>query len=54
MKTFFEGNIKNGLHDLCGRKFVGKSRTKLFGKFGEVRAKIVHTSKSLPILRPMQ
>jgi len=31
---------KRGLHDLCGRKFVGKSCTKNFsGKFVEIREK---------------
>ena len=30
-KTFFgEVTLKRGLYDLCGRKFVGKSRTKAF------------------------
>jgi len=33
MKTFFlEVTSKNGLHDRCGWKFLGKSRTKLFEK----------------------
>jgi len=27
---FFEGHTKKGLYNLCGRKFVGKSRTKTF------------------------
>jgi len=37
---FLEVTPKRGLHDLCGRKFRGKSCTKkLFGKFGEIRAK---------------
>jgi len=40
MKTFFlEVTPKKGLHDLCGRKFVGKSRPATFwaslGKFGQ-------------------
>jgi len=37
--SFFGGHTKKGLHDLCGSKFVGKSRTKTFrtslGKFGQ-------------------
>ena len=37
MKLFFAGCTKKGLHDLCGRKYVGKSRPKTFraslGKF---------------------
>jgi len=37
---FFEVTSRKCLRDLCGRKFVGKSRTKSFsGKFGEIRAK---------------
>ena len=35
-----------GLHDLCGRAFVGKSCTKNFSwKFGEIRAKILRPPK---------
>jgi len=49
MKTFFEVIRKKGLNDLCGRHFVGKSRTKFFsGKFGEIRTKILRTQKNLP------
>ena len=37
---FLEVAPKRGLHNLCGRKFVGKSCTINFsGKFGEIRAK---------------
>jgi len=37
---FLEVTPKRGLHDLCGRKFVGKSSTKNFSrKFGEIQAK---------------
>jgi len=36
---FLEVTPKNGLHDFCERKFVGKSRTTTFpaslGKFGQ-------------------
>jgi len=36
---FWGGHTKKGLHDLCDRKFVGRSRTKSFraslGKFGQ-------------------
>jgi len=33
-----EVTAKRGLHNLCGRKFISKSRTKNFsGKFGEIR-----------------
>jgi len=39
MKTFFGVHTKKGLHDLCGRKFVGKVGTKTFraslGNFGQ-------------------
>jgi len=39
-RPFVEVTPKRGLHDLCGRKFVGKSCAKSFsGKFGEVRVK---------------
>jgi len=38
IKTFFGRNTTKGLHNLRGRKFVSKSRTKTFrpslGKFG--------------------
>ena len=38
-KTFFDGYIRKGLHDVCGRKSAGKSRTKTFrailGKSGK-------------------
>jgi len=37
---FLEVTPKTGLHDLYGRKFVGKSCPKNFsGKFGEIKAK---------------
>jgi len=37
---FLEVTPKRGLHDFCGRKFVGKTCTKNFsGKFGKIRAK---------------
>jgi len=36
---FFGGHTEKGLNDLCGRKFVGKSRTKTsrtsLGRFGQ-------------------
>jgi len=39
MKTFFGGQTKRDVNDLCGRKFVGKSCFKTFlgslGKFGQ-------------------
>jgi len=39
MKIFFWRSHQKGLHDLSGRKFAGKSRTKNFrarlGKFGQ-------------------
>jgi len=37
---------ESGLYNLCGRKFVGKVAQKLSGKFGEIRAKILCTSKN--------
>jgi len=43
---------KTGLHDLCGRKFAGKSCTKNFpGKFGEIQQNPSH-SKNLPAPTP--
>jgi len=37
--VFLEATLKNGLLNLCGRKFVGKSHTKMFrtslGRFGQ-------------------
>jgi len=45
-RSFFGSHTKNGLHDLCGRKFVGKSCTKTFrANLGEIRAKILRTLK---------
>jgi len=39
MKTFFGDDTQNVLHDICGRNFVGKSRTETFresvGKLGQ-------------------
>jgi len=37
--NLFGGHTKSGLHDLCWRKYVCKTRTKFSGKFGEIRAK---------------
>jgi len=55
-KTFFgEATSKRGLYDLCGRKFVGKSRTKAFREVWKIRAKILCTPKNLPaptLMRP--
>ena len=52
-ETFSEVTPKRGLHDLCGRKFVGKSRTKTFraslGKFGQNPS----NPKNLPAPTPM-
>jgi len=46
MKTFFGGRIKKSLHDLCGRKFVGKSHTKTFrASLGKFRQKPFATPK---------
>jgi len=50
-RPFFEVTLNIGLHDLCGRKFVGKSCTITFraslGKFG----KILRTPKVCLVLR---
>jgi len=39
MRPFLAGHTKKGPQDLCGRKFVGKSRRTAFptsvGKFGQ-------------------
>jgi len=54
MKTFFEGHTKRGLHDLCGRKFVGKKSYKIHSaKFGAIWAKILRTSKNVSVLTLM-
>jgi len=51
---FWSVTSKKDLNDLCGRKFVGKSCIKVFsGKFGEIREKILRTSKDLPAPTPM-
>jgi len=39
MKTFFGVHTKKGLHDLCGRKFVGKVAQKRFGQVWEISVK---------------
>jgi len=56
MKTFFGVHTKKGLHDLCGRKFVGKvakSHKNVSGKFGKFRSKILSIPKNLPAPTPM-
>jgi len=52
-EDLFGGHTKKGLNYLCGREFVGKSCTKLFGEFGEIRAKILRIPKTLPAPKPM-
>ena len=52
-RLFWRPHQRKGLHDLCGIKFVGKSRTKLFGPVGEIRAKIYRTRKNLPAPIPI-
>jgi len=44
MKTFlFGGHTKKGLHDLCGRKFAGKSFTETYRACLEkFKQKLVH------------
>jgi len=37
---FWGVHVKKDLHDLCGGKFA-KGAQKNFGKFGEIRAKIL-------------
>jgi len=53
-RPFFGGYTKKrSSHDLCGRKFVGKSCTKNFSdKFGEIRAESF-APKNLPAPTPM-
>jgi len=43
---------KKGLHDLWGKKFVGKVAQNFSGKFG-IRAKIFRTPKNLPAPTPV-
>ena len=52
-RPFLEATPKKLLRDLCGRKFVGKSCTKILsGKFREIRAKILCTPKNLSAPTP--
>ena len=54
MKTYFANHTKKGLHDLCGREFVGKSCTKKCSwKFGEIRTKILRHTKNFLAPKPM-
>ena len=48
MKTLFlEVTPEKGIHDLCGRNFVGKIHTrKLFGQVWEIRTKILRTPEN--------
>jgi len=41
-------HTKQSFHDLCGRKFVGRNRTKTF------RAKIFRNLQNLPVPTPAQ
>jgi len=53
MKTFFGGNPKGGVHDLCGRKYSQKSCPNFSGKFGEIRTKIFRIPENLAAPTPM-
>jgi len=52
-KTVFRGHPKKGLHDLWGKRFVGKVAQNFSGTFGKIRAKILHTPTNLPAPTPM-
>jgi len=50
---FLEVSSKKGLHDLCGRKFVGKVAQKLFGQIWRNLGKNPSHPQSLPAPTPM-
>jgi len=47
LRHIFGSNTRKGLHDLCGRKFVGKSHTKTFQANLGNSGKNLHTPKIL-------
>jgi len=49
--VFFGGHTNKGLHDLCGRKFVGKV-VQYLEQFVKNRAKILRTPKNCLLLHP--
>jgi len=53
MNTFFEVTPKTVLMIFVGGNLKPKFHKKLFGEFGEIRAKIIRIPKTLPAPKPM-